>query len=421
MCSAPKQGLTLPASVDIEKETVITGRVVDGSGQTVGGAFVRLLDSSDEFTAEVVASATGDFRFFAAPGTWTLRALSPAGNGDASVAPSRRGHPRGRRQGRLRRQSPSGAQCAGRSTAALDSMTWCSSTRSCWSRHRRHHLVRAVCGVPADHRRVVTAARPRDPDQATGSGLRRGGAERAKITAARNIPAFDDLPIPADTANLREGVSLNDALLALLPLVGVWRGEGKGRGPHGDYRVRPADHRLPRRRRVPELGSPVLAARRATANTTRPACARPDSGASSTTPTTRARPRRSNCCSRIPPATSSCSTAIRSTSRRGSWRPMRWRAASPACSSAAPSGSTASSRAATSPTSRSASTPTAGWCRICRRGCRGTSADPSLRGAGPDMERPPSRWFLVGRTEGLGGRVTAGNSPAHAVILTRCC
>jgi hypothetical protein len=88
MCSAPKQGLTLPASVDLEKETVITGRVVDGSGQSVGGAFVRLLDSSDEFTAEVVASATGDFRFFAAPGAWTLRALSPAGNGDASVAPS---------------------------------------------------------------------------------------------------------------------------------------------------------------------------------------------------------------------------------------------------------------------------------------------------------------------------------------------
>ena len=67
----------MPASVDLEKETVITGRVVDGSGQAVGGAFVRLLDSSDEFTAEVVASATGDFRFFAAPGTWTLRALSP--------------------------------------------------------------------------------------------------------------------------------------------------------------------------------------------------------------------------------------------------------------------------------------------------------------------------------------------------------
>ena len=61
-------------------------------------------------------------------------------------------------------------------------------------------------------------------------------AERAKTTAARNIPVFDDLPLPADTANLREGANLNDALLALLPLVGVWRGEGEGRGPSGDYR-----------------------------------------------------------------------------------------------------------------------------------------------------------------------------------------
>jgi hypothetical protein len=88
-CGAPEQGAPLPASVDLEKETVITGRVVDGSGQAVGGAFVRLLDSSDEFTAEVVASATGDFRFFAAPGTWTLRALSRAGNGDTEITADR--------------------------------------------------------------------------------------------------------------------------------------------------------------------------------------------------------------------------------------------------------------------------------------------------------------------------------------------
>ncbi|OBF16206.1 DUF1416 domain-containing protein [Mycobacterium sp. ACS4331] len=88
MCSAPKQGQAVPAGVDLEKETVITGRVVDDSGQTVGGAFVRLLDSSDEFTAEVVASATGDFRFFAAPGTWRVRALSKVGNGDVVVAPT---------------------------------------------------------------------------------------------------------------------------------------------------------------------------------------------------------------------------------------------------------------------------------------------------------------------------------------------
>jgi hypothetical protein len=54
--------------------------------------------------------------------------------------------------------------------------------------------------------------------------------ERAETTRVRNLPAHGDLadlPIPADTANLREGPSLNDACLALLPLVGVWRGEGE--------------------------------------------------------------------------------------------------------------------------------------------------------------------------------------------------
>jgi hypothetical protein len=82
-----KQAQPLPAGVDLEKETVITGRVVDDSGRTIGGAFVRLLDDTDEFTAEVVATPSGDFRFFAAPGTWTVRALTKAGHGDVTVAP----------------------------------------------------------------------------------------------------------------------------------------------------------------------------------------------------------------------------------------------------------------------------------------------------------------------------------------------
>ena len=70
-----------------------------------------------------------------------------------------------------------------------------------------------------------------------GSGDRAvaAAAERARETAARNIPIFDDIPV-ADTANLRHGADLNDALLALLPLVGVWRGEGEGRDRDGDYR-----------------------------------------------------------------------------------------------------------------------------------------------------------------------------------------
>lgn len=84
MCGAPVQGQDM-AGVDLKRETVIYGQVVC-AGQPVPAAFVRLLDSSGEFTAEVLTSATGEFRFFAAPGTWTLRALSRVGNGQSEVA-----------------------------------------------------------------------------------------------------------------------------------------------------------------------------------------------------------------------------------------------------------------------------------------------------------------------------------------------
>ncbi|ATO16200.1 DUF1416 domain-containing protein [Micromonospora sp. WMMA1998] len=88
-CAAPDQAAPLPASLDLEKETVITGRVLAESGEVVPGAYVRLLDSTGEFTAEVVTSAAGQFRFFAAPGSWTLRALSRHGNGDTAVTAAR--------------------------------------------------------------------------------------------------------------------------------------------------------------------------------------------------------------------------------------------------------------------------------------------------------------------------------------------
>ena len=88
-CGAPEQGTALPASVDVEKETVITGIVRSDDGDPVGGAYVRLLDATGEFTAEVVTSAAGQFRFFAAPGTWTLRALSRVGNGDTEITADR--------------------------------------------------------------------------------------------------------------------------------------------------------------------------------------------------------------------------------------------------------------------------------------------------------------------------------------------
>jgi len=88
-CAPPDQSAAIPASVDLEKETVITGVVGNADGEAVAGAYVRLLDSSGEFTAEVVSSSEGVFRFFAAPGTWTLRALSRQGNGDLKVDASR--------------------------------------------------------------------------------------------------------------------------------------------------------------------------------------------------------------------------------------------------------------------------------------------------------------------------------------------
>lgn len=83
MCSPPVGGLSLDG-VDTAKESVIQGTVTR-DGQPVASAYVRLLDASDEFTAEVVTSATGNFRFFARPGQWTLRALSPQGGGEARV------------------------------------------------------------------------------------------------------------------------------------------------------------------------------------------------------------------------------------------------------------------------------------------------------------------------------------------------
>ena len=65
-------------------QAVIQGRVLAGP-DPVAAAHVRLLDGTGEFTAEVVAAADGSFRFFAGPGSWTIRALSRSGNGQSEV------------------------------------------------------------------------------------------------------------------------------------------------------------------------------------------------------------------------------------------------------------------------------------------------------------------------------------------------
>ena len=75
MCGAKVGGLDL-GDVVAAKEAVIQGQVVKGE-EPVGNAYVRLLDATGEFTAEVPTSATGHFRFFAGNGQWTLRTLAP--------------------------------------------------------------------------------------------------------------------------------------------------------------------------------------------------------------------------------------------------------------------------------------------------------------------------------------------------------
>jgi hypothetical protein len=84
MCGAPPQAPELPAHIDLTKETVIYGQVTIG-GAPVPSAYVRLLDGTGEFTAEVVTSATGDFRFYAAPGQWSLSVLHHDGKAQRTL------------------------------------------------------------------------------------------------------------------------------------------------------------------------------------------------------------------------------------------------------------------------------------------------------------------------------------------------
>ena len=83
MCGAPDQD-TLPALEVSAAEAVVHG-FVTRDGSPFSGAYVRLLDSTGEFTAEVQSSATGYFRFYAAAGDWTLRTLYRGGSVDTAV------------------------------------------------------------------------------------------------------------------------------------------------------------------------------------------------------------------------------------------------------------------------------------------------------------------------------------------------
>ena len=82
-CGATPGGPSLDG-IDLTKQTVIQGVILkDGvddsvpNGVAVTNGHVRLLDASGEFTAEVPTNSDGQFRFFAAPGSWTLVVQAP--------------------------------------------------------------------------------------------------------------------------------------------------------------------------------------------------------------------------------------------------------------------------------------------------------------------------------------------------------
>ena len=90
-CGATPGGPSLDG-IDITTQSVIQGAVLSTStndgvpnGSAITNAHVRLLDSSGEFTAEVPTNQEGQFRFFAAPGVWTLVVLATGARKEIQV------------------------------------------------------------------------------------------------------------------------------------------------------------------------------------------------------------------------------------------------------------------------------------------------------------------------------------------------
>jgi hypothetical protein len=75
-CGAPAGGAPVPQ--DAGGQAIVEGRVTQ-NGVALPVGYARLLDNGGDFVAEVPLGQDGGFRFFAAPGTWTVRVLAPGG------------------------------------------------------------------------------------------------------------------------------------------------------------------------------------------------------------------------------------------------------------------------------------------------------------------------------------------------------
>ncbi|HEV3069675.1 MAG TPA: DUF1416 domain-containing protein [Streptosporangiaceae bacterium] len=88
-CGAPAGGFAV--TENSSGEAIIEGTVT-GGGAPVHVGYARLLNDGGEFVAEVPLGEDGGFRFFAAPGTWTVRVLAPGGARAEETVTADRGH-----------------------------------------------------------------------------------------------------------------------------------------------------------------------------------------------------------------------------------------------------------------------------------------------------------------------------------------
>ena len=88
-CGAPAGGAS---ATDATGQAVVQGRVLRDQ-EPVASGYVRLLDESGEFAGEVPTAQDGSFRFYAAPGTWTVRALASGGARAEGTVVAERGTP----------------------------------------------------------------------------------------------------------------------------------------------------------------------------------------------------------------------------------------------------------------------------------------------------------------------------------------
>jgi hypothetical protein len=76
-CGAPAGGVSVGS---VSGQAVIEGRVTR-EDVPVRTGYARLLNAGGDFVAEVPLGEDGGFRFYAAPGSWTVRVLAPRGAG----------------------------------------------------------------------------------------------------------------------------------------------------------------------------------------------------------------------------------------------------------------------------------------------------------------------------------------------------